>query len=84
MNITDDDIKNKINIIEIDEEKLIFTIKEIEKKKETFYLYGDGNFDGEVYKDFALEIKLEEHKEEKSLKEFLEKDWIWYDLKFNF
>ncbi len=83
MKFKEEDIKNKLNFLEIEEERMEFYGYELYKGEDTFFLIGDAIFDGETYKNFKIEIKLLENKNIKEAKEILEVDWEWYDFKFD-
>ncbi len=83
MKFTEDDIKNKFNYFEIEEEGLQFYTNTLEKGDDTYYLIGDAIFDGEIYKNFKIEIKLLNDVKIEEPRKVINLDWEWYDFKFN-
>ncbi len=83
MEFTKEEIENKLNFLEIEDERMQFYAFQVLKGEDTYYLIGDAIFDGETYKDFKIEIKLLENLNIKNAKEILDVDWEWYDFKFD-
>ncbi len=85
MKFTETEIKEKNNIVIIEEENLKFIVDKITKEENLYLLKGDGYFKDELYKDFIVEVKLEnEDKEIKEAIDVINSDWALYDFRFNF
>lgn len=81
LEFTQEDIDNKVNIIEI--EDIIIEGNFITVSDDTYVLSGKATIDGEVYTEFLVEFTLEEEISELSAKNLVDAIWEEYDFIFN-
>ncbi len=83
MKFSEEDIKLKLNFLEIEEEKLEFYALEVNKVGDVYQLIGNAYFGEELYKDFKIEVALIEDTDLTDPKQIIDLDWDWYDFKFD-
>lgn len=81
LEFTEEDLKQKINIIEI--EDIVIEAKNITVTDDCYLLEGKATIDGEVYPLFFVEFTLEDSITEITCKNLLDANWLEYDFIFN-
>lgn len=81
LEFTQEDIDNKVNIIEI--EDIVIEGNFIIASDDTYTLSGKATIDGEVYTEFLVEFTLEEEISELSARNLVDAIWEEYDFIFN-
>ncbi len=80
INFTNEEIENKINIVEI--EDIIVFGEYIEVFDEYYVLVGKAQIEGEIFNGFEVEFTLTEAPSEQNCTSILDADWNEYDFIF--
>ncbi len=80
INFTQTEIENNINIVQIEDIKVIGDY--IEQKDGYYELFGKAEIDGEIYTDFVVEFTLVSDESFSTCSEILNIDWNEYDFVF--
>jgi hypothetical protein len=78
---TENDIKNEINKLYLEEDDVSLEGKFIEGDGKHFTLTGSAVIDGEKYNDFETDFELAEGRNYNTAKDIMNADWLWYDYK---
>lgn len=76
---TDEQKKNGINMIEIEEDELILEGEYVEGEGKNYVITGIATIEGERYHEFQVEFELVEEPSSESLGDIMETEWEWYD-----
>lgn len=76
---TDEQKKNGINMIEIEEDELILEGEYVEGEGKNYVITGIATIEGERYHEFQVEFELVEEPSSESLEDIMETEWEWYD-----
>ncbi len=76
---TEKEKEEKLNIVEFEDDEVLFKCQKIESKDENYILTGIAIIEGEVYNDFKIEVKTIEKLEKISAINILNSEWEWYD-----
>ncbi|MEA4815575.1 MAG: hypothetical protein VB120_01760 [Lachnospiraceae bacterium] len=74
---TDEDIKNKVNIVDIPEDNLVLYGEKLSGEGKNYIITGKAEIDGEIYHEFAIEFELVSSCD--IPKKVMDTDWEWYD-----
>lgn len=77
---TEEDIKNEVNKIYIEEDDVLLEGEYIEGEGIDYVLTGSAIIEGEKYNEFQVQFALLEEPEEETAKAIIEKEWDWYDF----
>lgn len=76
---TEEQKKNGINMIEIEEDELILEGEYVEGEGKNYVITGIATIEGERYREFQVEFELVEEPSSESLGDIMETEWEWYD-----
>ncbi len=76
---TEEQKKNGINMIEIEEDELILEGEYVEGEGKNYVITGIATIEGERYHEFQVEFELVEEPSSESLGDIMETEWEWYD-----
>ncbi|OUQ59977.1 hypothetical protein B5E58_02490 [Tyzzerella sp. An114] len=76
---TEEQKKNGINMIEIEEDELILEGEYVEGEGKNYVITGIATIEGERYHEFQVEFELVEEPSSESLEDIMETEWEWYD-----
>jgi len=76
---SEEDIKNEINKIYIEDDDVLLTGEFIEGDGKYFVLTGTALIEGEIYHEFETEFELEEEIIDPTAAEIMAAEWSWYD-----
>lgn len=77
---TDEDIKNEINVIDIEDENVMVIGEYLEGEGKIYVLTGKAVIDGETYHEFQVEFELEEMPETDKIEDIMSGEWKFYDF----
>ena len=76
---TDEDIKNELNKVYIEDDDVLLTGEYIEGEGKKYVLTGSALIEGETYHGFETEFELEDEIENPTAASLMSADWKWYD-----
>lgn len=77
---TEDEIKNGLNKIFLEEDEIELQINYIDKVDDVYVLNTRAIVEGEAYNNFEVEVQLLDNAEISCVADIIEKEWDWYDL----
>ena len=80
LTFTEDDIKNEINKIYIEDDDVLLETEYITGDGLEYILTGSATIEGEKYHDFRVQAVLLKEPAEKTAKSVMEQEWDWYDF----
>ncbi|MBR5468379.1 MAG: hypothetical protein IKU80_04000 [Firmicutes bacterium] len=76
---TEDDIKNEVNKIYIEDDDVLLEGEFITGEGLEYVITGSAIIEGEKYHDFQVQFVLLEEPAEETAKAIMEMEWDWYD-----
>lgn len=78
---TPEQIEKDLNKFEIEEDQLVFSGDWIEGEGKNYIISGTANIEGEVYRDFQIEVALTKELDYITAEAIMNSEWDWYDYK---
>ena len=76
---TDEQKKNNINIIDLEDDNVIIRGEYIEGEGKNYIINGTAIIDNEKYNNFEIEFELTNEVYDNDLEKILKSEWEWYD-----
>ena len=76
---TDEDIKNEVNKVYIEDDDVLLTGEFIEGDGKKYILTGSALREGETYHGFETEFEMESEIQNPTAASLMSADWKWYD-----
>ncbi|MCJ7855110.1 hypothetical protein MUJ63_02205 [Lachnospiraceae bacterium NSJ-143] len=77
---TDDEIKNELNKVYIEDEDVLLTVEYVEGEGKEFILFGTAVIEGETYHDFETGVELFNAVSPLAASDILSAEWESYDF----
>lgn len=80
LTFTEEDIKNEINKIYIEDDDVLLETEYITGEGLEYVLTGSAVIEGEKYHDFQVQVVLLKAPKQETAKAVMEEEWDWYDF----